>query len=493
MLGAGALLRFVNIQKESLWLDEYWTVYRSTGRGQPGRSLMYPPFNVVLDPAPQTGFAGADPWWHVWTGMAPATHPPLYDICLRWWIDIFGDSDIATRGFSAALSLLSAVVLFDVMRRLQGPWYALVAAGIMVFSVVQIDHSQQTRNYTMAAVLGLLVCDAVVLIEQRGISWRRLLLLGISAAALALTHYLSVAPLLAIGIYAMLCLRGSQRKGIILALIAALLFVAFTWGPWLWEMRHDFAPQAFYLQKPLKPLAMAYLVLIVPNRLVLNAYGDMPMLSVIPIAILTCIVPLFKFRARPGVMMWWMWAIGSFGFIVLVDILKRTDMVYYTRYVYLASPAFCAILATPLPIRYRIGRWTPAILLLCTAMYGIDRMFLGEPPFLDWRGLSRQMDQTLGKRDLIAFTKATEFHPQFCYIAYRHYVPNSQRPIILLDGKQLSDQTRKLLADKYHVWMLSSELKDDVPRLFPGWDTGRYYNGPPGLAFLELIPPKQRD
>jgi hypothetical protein len=46
ILCAGAAFRFRNIGRESLWIDEYWTLYQATGRGD---ALFQMPTGVVLD------------------------------------------------------------------------------------------------------------------------------------------------------------------------------------------------------------------------------------------------------------------------------------------------------------------------------------------------------------------------------------------------------------------------------------------------------------
>ena len=132
----------------------------------------------------------------------------MYHLALRFWVDLFGDSDLATRGMSVVLGLASIILIFDLTRQYYGNFAAILAAGIMTFAPVQIDFRQQTRPYAMLVLMGLVLCKSLLLIEQKGTSRFRILLLGISAFCMALTHYFSLG---AIGAVALI-LRSSGLK-----------------------------------------------------------------------------------------------------------------------------------------------------------------------------------------------------------------------------------------------------------------------------------------
>src|SRR5687768_3062372 len=65
LLLSAVTLRVLTVGTYDLWLDEFWTMELSTGRGSLHLDL---PHNVVLDEAPRTTqLDGAPPWWTVWT------------------------------------------------------------------------------------------------------------------------------------------------------------------------------------------------------------------------------------------------------------------------------------------------------------------------------------------------------------------------------------------------------------------------------------------
>src|ERR1700677_5141133 len=84
VLGAAAILRLHLLDKQSLWLDEYWAVYLATGReGGSVTGVFEAPRNVLLNPPVAAGFTSAPAAWHIWNGLTSVVHPPFYYLLLR--------------------------------------------------------------------------------------------------------------------------------------------------------------------------------------------------------------------------------------------------------------------------------------------------------------------------------------------------------------------------------------------------------------------------
>ena len=208
LLLLGGWVRFHNIERNGLWVDEMWAVFIACGRGV---SAFHIPMNQVLDPAPQLGLAGAPAWWTIWTNVGTSIHPPLYHLTLRGWMNVFGQGDLATRSMSVMFGLLGFVLLFDVVRKMSGNAAGICAAAVMTMAVSQIDFAQEARPYTMMVVLGLIACRAVVLIERSGARVGLLIQLMLAALASFLTHYFTVFSFAGLGIYVLWRLRGRER------------------------------------------------------------------------------------------------------------------------------------------------------------------------------------------------------------------------------------------------------------------------------------------
>ena len=116
-------------------------------------------------------------------------HPALYYLLLGWWMDAFGDSDLAVRSLSAVFSLLSVCVLYRIARR-YGSTTAQVTLLIATTSPFLIRYGTEARMYALLALL----CCVGWLCAERAIersSPVRLLLLAFAVAALIHTHYWS--------------------------------------------------------------------------------------------------------------------------------------------------------------------------------------------------------------------------------------------------------------------------------------------------------------
>jgi 4-amino-4-deoxy-L-arabinose transferase-like glycosyltransferase len=195
LISIGASMRYYRVSRESLSFDEYWALYLSTARGS---QLFEIPHGVIVEAPPQVDFQGAPAWWHIWSRLGTVTHPPLYYISLRWCVDLFGSSDRSIRMMSVLLGLAAVIVLFDAVRRSAGPWAALIAAALMIFSTAQIDIGQMTRPYTMLVFFGVVLCDALIAVDRSGISKLKLTIIAVATAAMALTHYFSAGAILAV-------------------------------------------------------------------------------------------------------------------------------------------------------------------------------------------------------------------------------------------------------------------------------------------------------
>ena len=401
-------MRLYRIDRESLALDEYWALYLATGRGN---QLFEIPHGKIIESSPQVGFAGAPGWWHIWGGLGGVTHPPLYYVALRWCADLFSPNDLSTRLMSTCFGMGAVVVFFDVMRRSAGPRTALIAAGLMIFSTAQIDHSQLVRPYTMLLFFGLVLCDAIIAIDRAGLSIVRLAVLGIATAAMMLTHYFAVAAILAAGIYILIRLRGPARTKAIAAIGAGLLVALMVWGPVFWKTRHVFSIYTDYADTNIGPALIGYSILRLPTQLCLDTFDDGHWLPVILLAIFVYLSPLFRLKKSPEMLLWWLWMAAIIGLVAVTDIARHSDLIIMLRYVFLASPAIYAVVATSLPGRLNdVVAW---VVLLCTAVYGVSRVQAGPKTVEDWRTMAHLINRVTEPKDVVAIIGYYKNEPAF--------------------------------------------------------------------------------
>lgn len=136
ILLAAAALRLWNLGGPSLWYDEVVTM--RTAR-QPGVAAL------IAD------LLGHD-----------ATAAPLHPLVLMGWLGIFGPSDLAARGLSAACGIATVGLVYGIARDAFGRKAGLWAAWLAAVSPALVRYSQEVRMYSW---LVLVAC----------VSWRLLL------------------------------------------------------------------------------------------------------------------------------------------------------------------------------------------------------------------------------------------------------------------------------------------------------------------------------
>jgi len=133
LLLLATLLRVYRLAGQSLWADEGNSVALAT------RSIA----RIAQD-------AAAD------------IHPPLYYWFLHHWVNLFGTSEAAVRGFSVLCGVLLVWLIYLIGRRLYGVRTGLAAAAIASISPFQVYYSQEARMYMLMALLGAIAVYAFV-------------------------------------------------------------------------------------------------------------------------------------------------------------------------------------------------------------------------------------------------------------------------------------------------------------------------------------------
>jgi 4-amino-4-deoxy-L-arabinose transferase-like glycosyltransferase len=125
----GAILRGIDLGKESLWTDEAFSLS-----------------HAQQDTLPQliTAVEGRE------------AAPPGYYLTLHYWIPLFGSSAAAIRLLSVLFSILSLVTLFFITKEIKNTKTALLATSFMAITMLEIVYAQEARLYALFGFLSLL-------------------------------------------------------------------------------------------------------------------------------------------------------------------------------------------------------------------------------------------------------------------------------------------------------------------------------------------------
>lgn len=492
ILVVAGFLRFDRISAPSLWMDEIWSIEMAMGHGSVHDHL---PANAIHSDQPDlTGLDSSAPWWSIVTHLGGVTHPPLYFVVLRGWIDLFGTSPRAIRSLSAVFSLAEIVVFFDLCRFQHGPRIALFAAAISAVAIAQIDFAQESRGYPMLICFGLCCANLLIRIEYLGPSRRRLIGLMAFLVATALTHYLSAGALMALAIYAAIRLRGRARTQSAIAFAAAAILILAAWLPLFIEQKHTLPSLAPAFLREARgadhPKMTLFRVIGLPIEFLLGESRGEALTSglVLSIFIFTVVLPAIRLLWNRVLLLWVLWGLGTIGFVVAMDLARETTLTGYLRYTILASPAVYAFLAAfDWPPRAFIRDAVAIAAIGLLAIAAIQRNIDGVPAKEDWRTLAHDLDASAGPDDLLVFYNDDPWTSSGTwYMGFKYYNPASRRPWLILNGRANPDLLRQLQSRQV-IWLIGRFPQIQGPQLLPGWAAAADEEQTTAGAFCPLV------
>jgi len=480
--------RVYSLGKQALFLDEFWNLELATGRGS--LHLRLPSENLLTGVPRTTSLHGAPPWTAVWSNMDHVTHPPLYSLLLRGWIDVFGTSDMAARWLSVILSTAAILLLFDAVRvHHDDIAAALWAASIMAVAGAQVELAQEIRPYTLLLLLGLGAIDAIARIERFGTRPGRLAALALCALAMVLTHYFALAAIAGLITYAAWRLRSRDRIRVIAALSIACLLFALLWAPSMIAQSLSLADgdswlrvdEEHHLLQTVRRLA------ILPMLMLFN-----PQRTASPIiyaSSVVLIIPVLLLRRRPQLLLWIAWFWSTVAAIAAMEQLRTTRHLQFLRYTLLATPALYAMLAEIVPpAPPRMFAWlrqlVPGTVVLCCVLSLPAAYYPWKP---DYRELAQFLDRAheTGAPVIFCSSAGSSTGGAEMYIGASHYARSYPWPFVMVETRPSDDllaQLRKFPT----VIVIAAPSGLMASDLFPGATVDRRQLVP-YLATLERV------
>lgn len=196
LLGAFAL-RFINMNRTSLWFDESFDLYVAYERSFI-QTLWY-----------------SDPY---------LIHPPLFFPVMNLWMHLIGPGEFSVRFFSVLMAMITLVLFYFMARHWLGKKLALTATALLAVSSLHLYWSQSIRPYSYFTLLVVINMALAYYVSEKPLQNRRWLFYGLSAALLVYTHYLAFHLVFAQALFLVIVLfkerKALLRLGITLALVA---------------------------------------------------------------------------------------------------------------------------------------------------------------------------------------------------------------------------------------------------------------------------------
>ena len=170
----GFILRLNNLAKRSLWTDEFYTLFQSTGHGNDIKHFL-DDFNKQNFPKLYTaqeykGFLKNETGKgikEVSEGVLNTdAHPPLYFWLMYFWMKFFAAGALPLRLFSVFMGLICIFLVYKVSQHLFDENTAIFSALFLSISAFGVRFAQEGRSYSLLMALGLLSSFFILRFER---------------------------------------------------------------------------------------------------------------------------------------------------------------------------------------------------------------------------------------------------------------------------------------------------------------------------------------
>lgn len=199
----GFILRIQNVTNHSLWNDEFWTIFYSSGRYLSGYREMI-----------------------TYIYSKYAENPPFYWIFMRLWIGLFGDGELSLRLPSIIFGSISIPVYYVLVKDIFSRKISVLSSILLLFSSVHIYFSKEAKTYSLFFLFSLLSMYSLTKLLKHTTIWN---VFGYVLTSLIMiyTNYYGFFLLMGQIIILVKILKIRKSAGIILPII--FLFI-----PWMY-------------------------------------------------------------------------------------------------------------------------------------------------------------------------------------------------------------------------------------------------------------------
>ncbi len=492
LLAATAAVRFHALGQRSLWSDEYLSLECSAGWGRSDLRLA-----GTHAAAPDLlGLVAPRPWTTIWPTVArDENHPPLFFLLLRAWRDVFGDAPAALRSLSAVASVVAVGLTVAAGVEAFGPAAGLWAGLVMAVASPQVHEAQDARAYMPLAAVGAWALLTLVRMGRRGPSWPRAVSLFVALLAMPLMHYMALASVGAVAIYAAAGLRGSARRATLGATAAALVAYAACWGPHLFGQHQTMLAATEWLGDPaaghrwrtlgnltaapirlvidsenggtIGPAAAAGgLIALVAPPLVLWARGR-SRAAPAPIGPAGSVAHSPPAHADPMLLMW-VWLVTPIAVAFAIDLSTGRHSLEIAKYTLVGAPGLYLLLAAVAGTGRRLA-WVPAAAVAAACLICLPGVYRPayEP---DWRLLARSVLDRTGPADPVVLIRgrAEDQVVGMRVVGLLYWLSGSNhRDLYVLDGPPTGEALSALRRAR-RACVVGSAVDDSTDRLLPG-------------------------
>jgi 4-amino-4-deoxy-L-arabinose transferase-like glycosyltransferase len=332
-------------------------------------------------------------------------HPPLYYLLIKFWVMIFGSSEVSVRIPSLLFSVGSVYLTYLVAKKLFDEKAGLIAAILIAVNGLSVYYAQEARSYSMTTFLALLMVYFYLN--------KKWLLFGVALAAAGMTDYvvLFMLPVFWIFAYKEKKLWYSHLFLLTIYLIWSPVFVKqLTAGLGV----KDVLPGWWSL---LGTLTFKNLLLI-PVKFITGRVGILDNAVITISFFVALLIYLSLIQVKPRVKILWAWI--SLPLIIGILISFKVPTLSYFRYLF-CLPGFLIMVSGSLSkFKSRNLAAILTLLIIINSFYSLTYLAGRQYHRENWRDLVKFVESEKSNQSLTVFRSNANME------AYYYYAPGAK-------------------------------------------------------------------
>jgi uncharacterized membrane protein len=363
--------------------------------------------------------------------------PPAYYLPLHGWIQVFGDSEVSTRSFSALTGIGSVVLVFFIGRELFNKEVGLLSAFLTSIALFQIEYSQEARFYSFFQFTTLLsFLSLIVALKTRKII--HFVIYVLMSAIMLFSHTYGVFVIVAQNIF--ILLQWTKHKPVMIPWFISQGLILIIYAPYFVSIifgdsnvsssianQIAIAPFNMGLFDPLRTIYR----LIFPARLE-RSWGEVLSYYAIAGGFLLAATSVYSFRA--GIKNWLeetrrivsnflempdfkinLLLLGSW--LLCPILLPYLFSIVFTpihreRYSICAAPAVYLLVAMSIFNFRKVVPWIVSLVTLVIMVFPGTRDYYVENPKEQWREAAAYIDENDSSDEILVYAPSTSFDIQ---------------------------------------------------------------------------------
>lgn len=478
-----ALVRVYGLGVEDFWQDEIHSMYNSACARGPAERI---PHGVILHELPRHfELTSHSTLPNVWRTMDDDSHPPIYFMLLLLWRRCVGDAEVLVRLLPVFFSVLSILPAMGLLRELGHRRAAVITGLMMALGFCHINMGQDNRPYSLSGLLVGASFYFTVLAESRWERWDRrkriawMAGLATTLFAAMMNHYFAGFALVGLAAYVMIRWRGAKLRAWILASVSAGVLFCMVWGPHILKQREFIASQEWLIEDLPEHSARTFLraadlpvrFLVRVNRFLVNEVT-----AAVGFAAMVLIAGFLLKKKPRGALLFACWYVVPILIFAAIDLATKRQQLTHFRYMSMAIPGLCGMLALVLEAAPRLAR-LGGLAAVGVVMFPTI-LFLPAQDNPHARTAVRVTQTGRGANDLLILDTIgwPSYSALRLYQMLSYYLPVDSQPILLLSeapSAELSERIRTF--DQVYVVSPREDLPDLYAGTFPFFEHSEYF------------------